>query len=228
MAHHGGAFPRNKQALKGWDKPEPATSREPIPVECFGVLAHELASRGKADADAAAAMVLAFDCYLEAKRGRLPGTMPTDRAVWGQSSLGPRGGAVGRGRQPPKRAAAQDGDLRRHGDRRRPSGPARPLGTLAGGGGEAPQRLFLCLTLGKLEVAMKESCAWLGFRKFVPHQLRHGGASHDALHRFRDARSIQRHGRWRARGSARRYDKTEFFCRSGGNSRNTHAVALKA
>lgn len=60
----GTAFPRGKQALKGWDKTEPPSSREPIPVECLALMAGDLAGRGDSETEAAAAMLLAFDCYL--------------------------------------------------------------------------------------------------------------------------------------------------------------------
>lgn len=57
-------------------------------------------------------------------------------------------------------------------------------------------RLIPHLTLPLFEAAMRAACVRLGFPKFVPHQLRHVGASHAALRRLRNARSIQRHRRW--------------------------------
>eukprot|EP00959_Pyramimonas_sp_CCMP1952_P002677 55235-Pyramimonas_sp.AAC.1 len=41
----------------------------------------------------------------------------------------------------------------------------------------------------------------------VPHQLRHGGPSHDALEQLRSLGQIQQRGRWRARESVRIYEK---------------------
>lgn len=42
----GAAFPRSKQSLAGWDKNEPMSSREPIPVERPALLVTYLHRRG--------------------------------------------------------------------------------------------------------------------------------------------------------------------------------------
>ncbi|CAE7241575.1 unnamed protein product [Symbiodinium sp. CCMP2592] len=42
---------------------------------------------------------------------------------------------------------------------------------------------------------------------FHPYRLRHGGASHDFLHKLRDLTEIQHRGRWRSMASVRRYQK---------------------
>lgn len=53
--------------------------------------------------------------------------------------MGARRGAVGRGGQHADRRAVEDRHVRRHDDRRRPRGPARPLAAAAGRAGEAPR-----------------------------------------------------------------------------------------
>lgn len=40
-----------------------------------------------------------------------------------------------------------------------------------------------------------------------PYRLRHGGASHDFLHKQRSLTEIQRRGRWKSQSSVRRYEK---------------------
>ena len=55
----------------------------------------------------------------------------------------------------------------------------------------------------------EETVAMAGLLGLAPHpySLRHGGASHDALHKKRDMIEIQKRGRWRAEASVRRYQK---------------------
>lgn len=45
--------------------------------------------------------------------------------------------------------------------------------------------------------------------RFVRYQLRHGGPSHDHLHRVRDLSGIKERGQWRTDGSVRRYEAHE-------------------
>lgn len=42
--------------------------------------------------------------------------------------------------------------------------------------------------------------------RIVIYQLRHGGPSHDHLHRARDLSGIKARGQWRTDGSVRRYE----------------------
>ena len=43
--------------------------------------------------------------------------------------------------------------------------------------------------------------------KAHPYALRHGGASHDSLHRHRDMQQIKKQGRWKCDSSVARYNK---------------------
>lgn len=75
-------------------------------------------------------------------------------------------------------------------------------------------KLFSRLTLHRFEVLIKKASLAAGLGdSYVPHQCRHGGASHDALYSVRSMRDIQRRGRWRARESVRRYEKHGILLR---------------
>lgn len=194
------AFPRYKQALTGWDKAEPPSSREPIPVECLALLVEDLHRRGDVEVEAAAAMVLSFDGYLRPSEAvtleRRQLVVPyAGSPHWGLIIAPSASDRDGLRHEPSKMGTYDDASIMADDAARR--GHLRPvLQALA----SRKDRLFPALTLPKLESCMKAVCARLGFKQsFVPHQLRHGGASHDALHRLRDARGIQRHGRWKAR-----------------------------
>ena len=47
----------------------------------------------------------------------------------------------------------------------------------------------------------------VGVGRLHPHQLRHGGASHDSLHALRSRQEVQHRGRWADDRSVRRYAK---------------------
>eukprot|EP00974_Lingulodinium_polyedra_P017691 1716416-Lingulodinium_polyedra.AAC.1 len=61
----------------------------------------------------------------------------------------------------------------------------------------------------------------------VPHQLRHGGPSHDALFGPRDIATIQGRGRWRAGESARVYEKHGSLHRQRAKLRGEVVAAAK-
>lgn len=62
------------------------------------------------------------------------------------------------------------------------------------------------LTLRSFETRFTALAAAAGLRHVVPHQLRHGGPSVDAVHGC-SAKAIQRRGRWASSRSVQRYMK---------------------
>ena len=79
----------------------------------------------------------------------------------------------------------------------------------------ATNPLFDNLTLATWEKMMKEACRRLGFAQcFSPHQLRHGGASLDALEMVLDSRGIKHRGRWACTESVRRYMKHGVYLKT--------------
>ena len=82
-------------------------------------------------------------------------------------------------------------------------------------GGNSRARVFCALTLARWESLMKEAAKLegLGCLSYIPHSLRHGGASHDMAQGLRDAASTQARGRWLSRHSVVRYGKFGMYQR---------------
>ncbi len=59
--------------------------------------------------------------------------------------------------------------------------------------------------------ALKEACAALQILPMVPYQLRHSGPSWDRLKNHRSLLDVQRRGRWKARASLIRYEKSAML-----------------
>lgn len=70
------------------------------------------------------------------------------------------------------------------------------------------QQLFLGLNHSAFRGLLKIGSARAGLPFIVlPHGLRHGGPSHDALHGHYTLRRIQQRGRWASWDTVRRYEK---------------------
>ncbi|CAK0812001.1 unnamed protein product, partial [Prorocentrum cordatum] len=205
-ATKGDAFPKAKQALKGWDRLEPPGSREPAVWEAVLAVADDLIGRDFQSTLAGALLPVAFDGYLRPSealglRGadvlRPPRSGP--QKLWAVT--------VAPATQPiPSKTNTFDDTVFLGSAAKGQGFVGSILDILLARAGPGP--LFAGLTLAQLEAAVNAACRRLQLPvAFTPHCLRHGGASRDALEKFEDLRSIQRRGRWKARESVRRYEK---------------------
>lgn len=73
--------------------------------------------------------------------------------------------------------------------------------------------LFPGLTLAKYEQAITQMACKLNYSpgSVTPHVFRHTGPSNDFFHRRRDLHTIQKRGRWLAKSSVRRYEKSSLL-----------------
>ena len=202
----GGAFPRARQCLKGWAREEPARSRQPCPWEIAILMASDLAGRSLEQTLAAAAVLLIFDGYFrpgEALRLTGPCVIPPHgHGVVGQWAIQVAPSGSGR---PIKTGVYDDtvimGEAKT--ERQWLIPVVNELFKRAGDGA-----LFPGLTLAALERHMRGACQRRCQGEiFTPHQLRHGGPSHDALYEHKSIKQIQARGMWKARESVRCYEK---------------------
>ena len=69
------------------------------------------------------------------------------------------------------------------------------------------------LTLSHARRTLAEAASTAGLEPFVPHQLRHGGASHDGFLGI-EAAELMRIGRWSSLSSVARYRKPGRYLRA--------------
>ena len=206
----GAAFPKAKQALKGWRMICPPQSREPIRWAAVLIVSGYLVNRGDRLRTLTAALyILCFDCYfrpseaLELRREAL--CTPRGRAPYNQWGVVVRPRALGT--TPSKTGVFDDTVIVAEGcaERQWLCKVTAALHRRC----RAGNPIFDELTLPQIEKFMHEArrATGLALSCLVPHGLRHGGPSHDALHNTRTLEQIQVRGRWRAWESVRRYMK---------------------
>ena len=211
-ATKGGAFPKAKQALKGWDRLQPPGSREPAVWEAVLAVADDLIGRDLQSTLVGALLPVAFDGYLRPSEAL--GLRGAD--VLRPARSGPQrlwAATVAPATQPvPSKTNTFDDTVFLGNSAKGQAFVGGILDVLLSRAGQ--DKLFDRLTLAQLEATVKAACVRLQLPvTFTPHCLRHGGASRDALEKFEDLRAIQRRGRWKARESVRRYEKAGALLR---------------
>lgn len=188
-------LPRSRRALKGWDRHRPKRSYPPLTWELCVVIALSMAARGR-HAEAVAT-VLGFDCYLRISE---------------YTQLRRRDIAAG---SDPRLGGAHTAMAIRLADTK--TGPNKfvsvvnpqvsaALQSYLDGAALEPAALAFPFTAFRYSALFRSVCASLGLSScgFVPHSLRHGGATHDHLC-GRDIEYIKHRGRWASSKSAARY-----------------------
>jgi len=212
----GAAFPKAKQALKGWRLVCPPRSREPIPWAAVLIVASHLVScNDRLRILAAALFLLCFDGYfrpseaLELRKEAL--CAPRGRAPYDQWGVIVRPRSLST--TPSKTGVFDDTVIVAEGSKERQWLPKVVAALHRRCRAENP--IFDELSLPQIEKFMREAnhAAKLDLSCLVPHGLRHGGPSHDALHATRTLEQIQVRGRWRAWESVRRYMKHGLLLR---------------
>lgn len=196
-----------KRTLKGWEKRCPGETGQPVPFDILLIISnYMMLQNGTVGIEAAAANLLAFDCYLRPSetvdlcKQHLTPPRANSTARW-VVTVKPRDEDI------PAKNREFDCSVEAGGPRRdfiqklvnALHAAARPNG-----------RLFPNLTLSLWEKLFRDSCAHFGYSKpkFTPRSLRHGGPSLDKFNRDLDDNDILRRGRWRSLDSVRRYGKT--------------------
>lgn len=193
-------LPIARQCLRGWERSRAAGSHPPLTWELTVVLACTLARSGHHAA--AVGMLLAFDCYLRVgeltRLRRCDIVMPND-ARMGQAHTGMavilKQTKTGRNQSVPLQSQAV-ADVLCLWMRRLPPNAHR-------------HGLVFGFTPAKLRILMRGACVALGVEHtpYVPHSLRHGGATADFL-RTNSIAHVQFRGRWKSMESARNYIQT--------------------
>ena len=207
----GASFHRTKATVKGWDRLEPAFSREPCPWEMALAMAEVLSSWDDAAVEAAAATLIAFDCYLRPseclKLSRASVVPPHGRGLGDKWAI-----IVAPSGTTPSKTNTYDDTVIAAEPRTGRSDVRAILAALRGRTLSGP---LFALKLPEWNAMLKQAAMKLCWTTaFTAHQLRHGGASQDALSKALCLKQIQRRGRWEAESSVKRYEKHGVLLRT--------------
>jgi len=193
-------LPQARQCLKGWDRVRRKESHPPLTWELTVVIACTLARARHCSA--AMAMLLGFDCYLRCgemlRLRRCDIIMPHDSRMGGahtHMAVVLKEAETGKNQSVTVDISAIQALL------------CHWLDLLPD---TSPQALvFAGLSPARFRKLMHETCAALGVgdTPYVPHSLRHGGATADFL-RTQDIARVQFRGRWKHQTTARVYLNT--------------------
>jgi hypothetical protein len=186
-----GKLPKASRALKAWNRLHPPVPHPPLTWELAVVIAFKMSGTCWA---VGVACLLAFVCYL--RIGELCRIRASDVAGAGDLRLSStrRGMSI--------RLRVTKTGLNKWVDVRNPV-VARCIEVLKKG--KAPEDFIFGCAPRRFRKVFKESCAALGLSPdYVPHSLRHGGATDDFLRGF-TIEQIMVFGRWASSASARHY-----------------------
>lgn len=209
----------SRQCLRGWERTRKTKSHPPLTWEMTVLIACTLSKSGFVAQ--AVAMLLAFDCYLRVSEltsiRKINIVLPND-ARMGQADTNmavilPR----------TKTGLNQSIKIQRDGVKhllcawlQSPSLRAAPA-----------TALVFDFTPSTLRSLMQMTCASLHLPPYVPHSLRHGGASHDFL-TTGSIKHVQFRGRWKSLESSRRYiQSAQAMLAQQQIPAETHRLALQ-
>lgn len=193
-------LPTARQCLKGWERTRLSRSHPPLTWELTVLLASTLLRSGHHGP--AVGMLVAFDCYLRVSEltrlRRCDIVMPRD----------PRFGAAS------TTMAVVLPHTKTGANQSVPLFDSDVAAVLANWmrtvhAHSAPRTLVFDFTPARLRQLMYNACVVHGLQHtpYVPHSLRHGGATSDFL-RTNSIEYVQFRGRWKSMESARRYIQT--------------------
>lgn len=186
-------LPTTRLALRGWNRRHPPVSYPPLTWELAVAIAVQMARHGALAQ--AVATVLAFDCYLrinEYCQLRAEDVSSSQDARLGREYTG-----VALRLRSTKTGPNQWVQVEHQ--------AVRTLLLRLKSAARSPTQLLFGCTAAQYRRLFKSTCAELGLSAdYVPHSLRHGGATRDHL-RGRSLEDILMRGRWASTKSARRY-----------------------
>lgn len=201
-------LPQSKEALAGWRKEKPGTTRLPVPEEFVFDVASRMLDSGRVDI--AVAMTLQLHCYLRPSevlaltKAHVSAPSVGRYHKWGlviaPSELGV---ATKTGAFDDSILLADVPDFKWIGD-------MMELYMK-----HVRNKLFPNLSLQQYENILNDTAVALQYppQCMLPHVLRHSGPSCDHFHQRRDLVAIQKRGRWQSKSSVRRYEKHAVLLR---------------
>jgi len=193
-------LPQARQCLKGWDRHRAKQSHPPLTWELTVVIASTFARAQHSVA--AMAMLLGFDCYLRC--GEMLRLRRCDDIVPQDSRMGKAFTHMAVVLKEAKTGKNQSVTIDN------PVVSALLCHWLDLLRDTSPDALvFAGLTPARFRTLMRQACIALGVgaTPYVPHSLRHGGATADFL-RTQDSARVQFRGRWKLQETARTYLQT--------------------
>ena len=188
-----GHFHTSALALKGWERLVPSVPHPPLTYDLTVVVAARMAMAGSWSGGVGA--LLAFDCYLRV--GELCNIRRCDVAMVDDPRLGAGVQGVHIRLADTKTGSNQSVEVR--------SPVVRELLRQLLNRVPEGRDQFLFPSTSQFRRCFKQACSYLGLSlAYVPHSLRHGGATHDHL-RGLTVEDILRLGRWASTKSARHY-----------------------
>ena len=201
-------LPGAKKALKAWRRRQPSQMRKPVPEEVIFALSTQLLNMGHIDT--AVALGIQYHTYMRPSEvitlQHLQLCPPVRRAMHSY----PRWAVV--------LAPDELGVTTKTGennesvliDNQYHSWLSPVLSSIYKRGSKS--RVFPQLTLHKYEEHFKQATQALQLPlDLTPHIVRHSGPSNDFYHRRKTLKQIQRHGRWAAEKSVKRYQKSALL-----------------
>ena len=197
-------LPVARQCLKGWERVKKSASHPPLTWELTVVIACTLARSGFHAP--AISMLLAFDCYLRV--GELTRIRRCDVVMPNDSRVGRVHAAVGTGmaiclphtKTGPNQSVTVQNQV---------VADILCLWLKSLDLDASSEELVFRFSPTLLRQLMRNACIELGIgdTPYVPHSLRHGGATHDFA-RTQSIEHVQFRGRWKSMESSRRYIQT--------------------
>eukprot|EP00438_Fugacium_kawagutii_P030492 Skav202355 [mRNA] locus=scaffold53:135298:136512:- [translate_table: standard] len=213
----------SKLSLSGWRKQEPGSMRVPVPEEFVfdvGTLAIE-----RKRLDIAVAMVIQYDGYLrpsECLGLTVQHVNPPHGRRYPHYSLVIAPAGLG---ETTKTGKTDDSLIL--GDKAHNKKVGEILKWWLKRTDDA---LFPNLSLSQYEAWFKMSCRELRYRStcIMPHVIRHAGASNDHYHGRRCLAAIQKRGRWMAKSSVSRYEKSALLLAAWKQATPTRFHAIES
>ncbi|CAE7946497.1 unnamed protein product [Symbiodinium sp. KB8] len=201
------ALPRVKQSLTGWKRLAPEKSRLPIPFEALALIFRCLVQSGRREIGLF--LLVSFMLYLRPSEGlrlRAQDVVRPSRTHGAFSFwtfiLHPQEMQI------PSKTREFDESLQLDLGYHNEVGSA--LSRVFNMAAKDPEEKIFKFGLEEANQALEDAAATVGLQKLGAlhlYRLRHGGASHDFVHKLRDLGSIQLRGRWKSMASVRRYQK---------------------
>lgn len=200
-------LPCAKEALASWKRHFPGSMQLPVPEEIIFDLA---VSIGNSRLDVALLMLLQFDACLRPSEALQLCKAHVVPPVGGRYNKWAIIVKLSEMKERTKTGTADDsvvvGDLK---DRSYMGGVMSFLYSQPG------DALFPDVSLAQYERLLSSACVEMGYSAVIvqPHILRHSAASNDFFFKRRDLREVQKRGRWQARKSVSRYEKSGLMQR---------------
>ena len=195
-----------RQALRGWRRLRPASSRLPLPVEVVSMLSNQLQLMGHWEA--ALVTLLSCHCYfrpsepfrLRVQDAVAPVAGSARYSTWCLTLHASELGVSSKTHEYDESVIVDTLRL-----------PHLGHGLERLKRGKTPDQLLFTLTQDQMAKQFRAAVDQLNLRAYLGeihvYQLRHSGASSDFLEKIHTLAEVQRRGRWRTAKSVRRYEK---------------------